>query len=133
MHEALGTHGIDEELWRVEARAELARRLGEDVVAVVVEAPDGGALASCAMAILYRSLPTPGRSPLTAHVLNVATDLRWRRRGMASAAVGGLVERLDALGVRRADLNATPDGEPMYRALGFGAPMHLPLTRYRPV
>ena len=49
----------------------------------------------------------------------VATEVEHRRQGHARAVVTHLVDRIDALGVARADLTASEEGEGLYRSLGF--------------
>ncbi|GAA3437772.1 hypothetical protein GCM10018954_073860 [Kutzneria kofuensis] len=92
---------------------------GPGLIATVIDAPDGG-LASCAAAFVRLDLPRPGETATaSAHLHNVCTDPAWRRRGLARLVVTALVERLDALGVRRSDLHASEDGRSLYESLGY--------------
>jgi GNAT superfamily N-acetyltransferase len=52
-------------------------------------------------------------------VFNVATDPGFRRRGYSRACMEALLGWYRQRGVARIDLRASPDGEPLYRALGF--------------
>jgi ribosomal protein S18 acetylase RimI-like enzyme len=47
------------------------------------------------------------------------TDPAYRKRGHARAIMEELLRWFDARGLRRVDLNASPDGQGLYRALGF--------------
>jgi ribosomal protein S18 acetylase RimI-like enzyme len=49
----------------------------------------------------------------------VATDPRFRRRGLAARVVGGALLRARLDGVRTATLQASPDGLGVYERLGF--------------
>jgi ribosomal protein S18 acetylase RimI-like enzyme len=134
LHASMGrTGGVE---WRPEAerrfRVWLVEGPDTQAVAYVVPAPDGAGLASCAVALIEPRLPGPFGAGPDAHLSSVATDPRWRRRGLARAAVTALVEHLDALGVRRITLNASDDGESLYRSLGFVDPANRPLVRRRP-
>jgi GNAT superfamily N-acetyltransferase len=92
---------------------------GPGLLATVIDAPDGG-LACCAAAFLRQDMPRPGDlGTRSAHLHNVCTDPAWRRKGLARLAVTALVDRLDALGVRRSDLHASPDGLALYESLGY--------------
>jgi ribosomal protein S18 acetylase RimI-like enzyme len=49
----------------------------------------------------------------------VATDGRFRRRGLAARVVRGALAQARADGVRTATLQASPDGFGVYERLGF--------------
>jgi ribosomal protein S18 acetylase RimI-like enzyme len=49
----------------------------------------------------------------------VATDARFRRRGLATALLRAVLARAHAAGRRTATLQASPDGMPVYERLGF--------------
>jgi ribosomal protein S18 acetylase RimI-like enzyme len=49
----------------------------------------------------------------------VATDARFRRRGLATALLRAVLADAHAAGLRTATLQASPDGLPVYRRLGF--------------
>jgi len=51
----------------------------------------------------------------------VETAAQWRRRGFAAALVGHILASEYATGARTASLQSTPEGEPLYRSLGFAA------------
>lgn len=124
MFAAMGTptDKVADPVWQGECAALLQGWLGRpdsSVVAYVVEAPEAGLAASAVAEVTWR-MPSPlRRDPRVAHVGSVCTDPRWRRRGLARAALGALLADLDATGVPRADLHATGDADRLYRSLGF--------------
>jgi ribosomal protein S18 acetylase RimI-like enzyme len=121
MYESMGLDASDEH-WQVAAVEALAKRLGQDVAAFVVDDPAvTGRLAASGAASVATRLPGPSNPAATVGYIQwVSTDPRWRRRGMARAITQELVEWLRQRGVRSIELHATPDGEAMYRSLGFG-------------
>ena len=106
--------------WLDQIAGLLRERLGgDDLAAFVVERPGG--LAACAVGEIDRRLAMP-RNPsgLSGYLYNVSTDAAYRRRGYSRACVVALLGWFRERGVAHVDLRATPDGEPLYRALGFG-------------
>ena len=91
-----------------------------DVVAMVVDAPDGTGLAASGVIELSREIPSP-RAPrgTNAYISTISTDPRWRRRGMAAAIMNALIEVARAAGIDNVDLHATAEGRPLYERLGF--------------
>lgn len=117
MHEAMGH--VDTPDVRRAAEAAFARRvLRDDFVAYVVA--EGAHLRSCGAGWVEEHLPsaaTPdGRR---GHVASMSTEPAARRQGHARAVFAALLEWFDELGVRRVELRATPDGQPLYAAAGF--------------
>jgi ribosomal protein S18 acetylase RimI-like enzyme len=105
--------------WRELCAAELSRRLDGDGMCVLVVDGDSG-LASAGMGVIDRRLPSPYNPGGTVgHVFGVVTDPAYRGRGHARAVMEGLLAWFEERGVRRVDLNASPDGMPLYRRLGF--------------
>jgi ribosomal protein S18 acetylase RimI-like enzyme len=107
------------EAWRDACADALADQLADPSMRVVVI--DGGSgLACCGMAIADRRLPTPfnpgGR---IGHIFGIVTDPAHRQRGHARAVMQELLAWCDSAGLRRVDLNASPDGQRLYRSLGF--------------
>jgi GNAT superfamily N-acetyltransferase len=101
-------------------RAQLSYEEGE-LTAFVVDDPSGsGRLAACAAGVTQRGLGGPGNpSGVSAHVFNVCTDPDHRRRGYSRACMEALLACYKRRDVRRVELLATTDGEPLYTALGF--------------
>lgn len=122
--------GPDDAAWRVAAAGwSAAAAEDESVVIAVAEEPGTGVVAS-AMAVLLPRAPSPEDvSSASAHVSQVSTLPGHRRRGHAHACLRLLLEELDRLGVVRADLHATADGERLSRALGFTEPAFRALRR----
>jgi ribosomal protein S18 acetylase RimI-like enzyme len=105
--------------WSERCAAELARQLNGAAMRVLVI--DGGpGLVASGMGMIDQRLPSPydpdGR---IGHVFGVVTDPAHRGRGHARAVMEGLLAWFAASGARRVDLNASPDGTPLYRGLGF--------------
>jgi ribosomal protein S18 acetylase RimI-like enzyme len=89
------------------------------LAAFVVDRPEGG-LAACVVGAIDERLPSPrNTSPFRGYVYNVATDPAYRRRGYSRACCEALLDWYAARGVARIDLRASPEGEPLYAALGF--------------
>ncbi|MGY0023798.1 GNAT family N-acetyltransferase [Streptomyces sp. YJ-C3] len=101
-------------------RAHLADAQGE-LAAFVVDAPTGdGRLAACAAGVIHRGLGSPGNPfGLSGHVSNVCTDPEYRHRGFSRACMEALLGWYRDRDVRRIDLHATMQGEPLYTSLGF--------------
>ncbi len=119
--------------WRVGAAAWFRRELGrvDEVAAFVAEVPDAGVVAS-ALGLLEHPAPSPANpSGVRGHVSQVSTLPGHRRRGHARACLVALLDWFEHdTDARRLDLNATGDGEPLYRALGF-VPAPYPSLRRR--
>lgn len=119
----MGTFGPVE---RPEALAEstvdyLERALADGSFAAVVAEVDGRLVASSGLCVLHR-LPVPDNpSGLEGYVLNMYTEPAWRRRGLARAILGRLVELARARGVHRVWLHATMDARTLYEDEGFAA------------
>jgi GNAT superfamily N-acetyltransferase len=107
--------------WQPAAVATLRDRLADPagaLTAFVVERPGG--LAACAVGTIEYRLGGPGNPHGTSgYVFSVATDPDMRRRGYSRACVEALLAWFRERGVRRIDLRASADGEPLYASLGF--------------
>jgi GNAT superfamily N-acetyltransferase len=105
--------------WRDRCAAEVARQLRGDTMRILVVDGDTG-LAASGIGVIDQRLPSPynpdGR---VGHVFGVVTDPAHRGRGHARAVMERLLAWFEDSGVRRVDLNASPDGMPLYRGLGF--------------
>jgi GNAT superfamily N-acetyltransferase len=80
---------------------------------------DGLVVATAAM--LVYELPPLGSNTCRrqGHVLNVWTQLGYRRRGYSRQVLEFLITDAQCAGIWRLFLNSTPTGEPLYRDLGF--------------
>ena len=118
--------------WRTAAIAWLGRKLGDraSCCAVVADVPGQGVVA-CAVGLREEHLPSPS-SPSGGHsrLVNVATVAGHRRHGHARECVNAVLSWFAAdTDVRVVNLNATPEGAGMYRALGFAPPRFEALQR----
>ncbi len=116
---AMGEDDADAPQWQERAHGWFRRALGsEDAAAFVVDG-DGGPVAGT-LVTLHHGAPS-ARNPrgLTAHVTNVCTLPQARGRGLARACVEAAVGWARAQGVDSVALHTTPDGEALYRSLGF--------------
>ncbi|MEU2492728.1 GNAT family N-acetyltransferase [Streptomyces sp. NPDC007883] len=113
--------GPSETVWQAAAVETLRRRLADsegDMAAFVVERPGG--LAACAVGTIEHRIGGPADpTGRTGYVFSVATDPDLRRRGHSRACVEGLLGWFRARGVRRIDLRASAEAEPLYASLGF--------------
>ena len=107
--------------WREPSRRRLVERLGSPTLAAfVVDRPGGPGLAACAVGVIEERLGNPSNpSGRSGYVFSVATDPDMRRRGYARACMTGLLDWFREQGVRKVDLRASAEGEPLYRSLGF--------------
>ncbi|MEU3183123.1 GNAT family N-acetyltransferase [Streptomyces sp. NPDC006923] len=114
--------------WQPAAIETLRERLAVpdgSLMAFVVDRPEGSGgagpgLASCAVGTIEYRLGGPGNPTGTSgHVFNVATDPDLRRRGYSRACLEALLEWYRSRGVRKIDLHASREGEPLYTSLGF--------------
>ncbi|HEY7486834.1 MAG TPA: GNAT family N-acetyltransferase [Streptosporangiaceae bacterium] len=106
--------------WRKTCAEEFRVRLGEGTLGAFVVDGANGRLAACGIGLLDRRLPGPytptGR---WGHISGMVTDPAHRRRGHARAIMHELLRWFRDQGVRRVELHATSDAEPLYRSLGF--------------
>ena len=119
--------------WQEAAAKTLTRRLTDtSLAAFVVDRPDRpGTLASCAVGVVEDRLADPDNpGGEFGYVFNVATDPGYRRRGYSRACLGALLDWYRQRQIGTIDLRATPEGEPLYRALGF-RPVAAPTLRLR--
>ncbi|WP_306320792.1 MULTISPECIES: GNAT family N-acetyltransferase [unclassified Streptomyces] len=114
----------DDVEWQPHAAKTLRSHLadgGGPLAVFVVDAPDvPGTLAACATGTINLSLGSPGNPEGTSgHVFNVCTDPAYRRRGYSRACMEALLAWFEEREVRRVDLHASTEGEPLYSSLGF--------------
>jgi len=85
---------------------------------LVVDADEG--LAACGYATISQMVPGPHLPDgQLGYVSSVFTEPAYRRRGYSRAIMNGLLTWFRGRDVSRADLHASADAEPLYRALGF--------------
>jgi GNAT superfamily N-acetyltransferase len=122
MYEAMGMNASGD-AWRRAAVDQLRRRLGGDVMVLVVDDPAvPGRLAAIGAASVGTRLPGPGNlAAKVGYIQWMSTDSSWRRRGLARSITAALVDWVTQQGAGWVELHATPQAEPLYRALGFAA------------
>lgn len=103
------------------------------MAAFVVDRPDGGGIAACAVGEIDQRLPGPGDPDgLRGYIYNVATLEDHRRRGYSRACTEALLRWFADEGVSTVDLRASPDGENLYTELGFKRTEHPHMRRVSP-
>lgn len=82
---------------------------------------DGEKAVGCAT-ICYIALMPTFDHPMgkRAHIMNVYTNADCRRQGIARQMMGILLEEAKERGVTYVSLDATENGQPLYKTLGFG-------------
>ncbi|WP_435735687.1 GNAT family N-acetyltransferase [Cellulosimicrobium sp. PMB13] len=116
---AMGESDADGQVWQDRALAWFRDALAADDAAAFVVDEDGAVVAG-ALVTLGRGAPS-ARNPrgLTAHLSNVCTLPSARGRGYGRACVEAAIGWARDAGVDSVALHATPDGEELYRSLGF--------------
>ncbi|MBV2363881.1 GNAT family N-acetyltransferase [Streptomonospora nanhaiensis] len=106
--------------WRERCAESIAEQLFRDTMRIAVVDGGEGGLAACGMGVVDQRLPMPhnpdGRVGM---VFGLVTDPEHRHRGYARAIMAELLAWFDGLGVERVNLTATPEGDGIYRDLGF--------------
>jgi GNAT superfamily N-acetyltransferase len=107
--------------WREAAREDLLARLGDDLVAVVMDGPDGG-LISMAVAVVGRGIRSPRRPTTATGTLEwMVTDGRFQRTGVGTAVLAQLLAELRRREVTAVDLSSSDRAIEFYRRAGFAA------------
>jgi GNAT superfamily N-acetyltransferase len=129
MHFSIALRLFDSE-WIAHATDYFADVLGAGDELVAVARTDKGEIVASAAATMRRKAPSPWLpSGRVAYVHSVSTRPGFRRRGLSQALVEQLIDEIRARGVRRVELHATDQGEPIYRDLGFTVRSHSPEMR----
>jgi GNAT superfamily N-acetyltransferase len=115
--------------WRARTTAHFTDRLAAtgEFAAYVVDGEDRLAAAAAAWLDNYL-VGVNNPIPKIAYIANVCTDHAYRRRGYARSTTTAVLDWIRTTGVVRVNLHATPDAEPLYRALGFTDPDDRALT-----
>jgi ribosomal protein S18 acetylase RimI-like enzyme len=113
---------VTDQDWSAHAAATFARRAGDDLVAFVVDRPEGEpGLAASGVGMVSPRLPSPNNPEgRVGYIQWVATEAAFRRQGLARQVLVALLQWFDERRVPVIELHATPEGEPLYRSLGFG-------------
>jgi ribosomal protein S18 acetylase RimI-like enzyme len=107
--------------WIESAAASLIRHLPlATIIGAVMDRVSEPGLCASGLLQIQEGLGSP-RFPKGAvgHISSVAVDPEWRRKGIGERVLRFLVDEARNLGLERVDLHATPDGEGIYRRLGF--------------
>ncbi|MFK4066361.1 GNAT family N-acetyltransferase [Streptomyces sp. NPDC029674] len=108
-----------EDDWRHELARVLKEQLTADAARILVVDGEHG-LAACGIGTVEQWFPGPhNRNGRVGHVIGVVTDPAYRRRGHSRAIMRALLDWFRAQEASRVDLYASPEGEPLYRNLGF--------------
>ena len=119
MHFAISMREFDE-LWIAASQRYFEKELDDGTMIAAVARTSGGEVISSAVASLRTVAPTP-RFPQgsCAYIHTVSTRPAFRCRGISRALMDLLLDELRARKIERAELHAAPDGEAIYRAMGF--------------
>ena len=119
MYASMG-HDVTDPSWIDAAHRAFEQRLGDDLAVFVVDAPDRPGLAASGAGTIATRLPAPNNvRARVGYIQWIATDEDARRQGHARAVMDALLTWFDDEQVPVVELHATPDGEPLYRELGF--------------
>ena len=85
-----------------------------------VIAVDKNKIVGCATISYISIMPTYSHpTGNRAHLMNVYTNKNYRRQGIAKQMVSMLIEEAKSKGATEISLDATEDGRPLYKSLGF--------------
>jgi ribosomal protein S18 acetylase RimI-like enzyme len=117
--------------WLAHAAAAFSRRAGDDLTAFVVDRPEAEpGLVASGVGMISPRLPSPNNpAGRVGYIQWVATETAFRRRGLARQVLRALLQWFDERRVPVIELHATPDGEPLYRSLGFGEESAIAMRR----
>ncbi|AZM57110.1 GNAT family N-acetyltransferase [Streptomyces sp. WAC 01529] len=105
--------------WRHRLALVLKEQLTAESARILVVDGDEG-LAACGIGTVEQWFPGPHNpSGRVGHVIGVVTDPAYRRRGHSRAIMRALLRWFSEREASRVDLYASPEGEPLYRDLGF--------------
>ena len=87
-----------------------------------VLAKDEGRVIGCASISYITVMPTYDHpTGKRAHLMNVYTNIAYRRQGIAGKMIRLLIDEAKKLGCTEISLDATKEGKPLYENLGFTA------------
>ena len=80
---------------------------------------DGDMAVGCATICYMELMPSFDPSGKRAHIMNVYVRKEYRRRGIAREMLSFILDEAKRRGVSYVSLDATEQGKPLYKALGF--------------
>ncbi len=96
--------------------------LDHDLIVTLAET-DQNKMVSTAFLVLSEWPPKPSvKTGRIGTLLNVFTYPKYRNAGMATKTINLLIEEAKRLNVSMLELNATPDGQPLYEKMDFKVP-----------
>ncbi len=120
MFHDMRVHGATTE-WIDHTHRTLEHQLADEtIVGAVMDRVDEPGLCASGLLNVQQGLGSP-RFPngVLGRVGSVAVDPQWRRQGIGESVLRFLIDVARQRGVERIELHATPDGEQIYRRLGF--------------
>jgi ribosomal protein S18 acetylase RimI-like enzyme len=113
-----------DETWQQRNTEYFRARLAEtdDFAAFVVDRPAAGLAAAAVGWLERRLIGTANPTGRIGYIANVSTDPDERHRGHARRTMTELVAWFRTTGISMVTLNAAPDGDRLYRSLGFIEP-----------
>jgi GNAT superfamily N-acetyltransferase len=107
--------------WRADAVGAIRARVGDDLALFVVEEDDRpGKLLSAGAGTIAHRLPNPSHADArVGYIQWMSTEPEFRRRGLAGAVLGSLLDWFARAGIDNVELHASADGESLYRSAGF--------------
>jgi GNAT superfamily N-acetyltransferase len=125
MWDGMGVESGD--AWHEAAAVQLRAGVADGTFfAAVIDSPNGDGLAAGGVGTVWQGLIGPGDGRF-GYIQSMATDPRWRRRGLARLVLDALIGRFGELRIATVRLHASRFGEPLYRSVGFTDPGHLEL------
>ena len=127
MWDAMGyAADVDDGPWRVAALGALQTRSGPTFRTVVVDHPEApGELIACGIGVIHERMPAFWNpNGLQGYVQWVSVEPAFRRQGLGRAVTEALLAWFAASDVLRVEMHATPDGDALYRQLGFDNPTY---------
>jgi len=97
----------------------LARMTSGEYLAWVAVAPDAGIVAGLGLWLMDWPPHMIGPGARRGNILNVYTDSRYRRRGIARSLMAVAINWCRDHGIAAIILHASPDGKALYEKLGF--------------
>lgn len=117
MYKAVGAQPTPN--WALDSTKLVGKRLGKDLIGMVIDAPEGG-LACCGLVNIAPRLPRPGaHSHQMAYVQWVSTAPQHQRKGYARKVMQALLKETDKRGIEVIELHASPPARDLYDELGF--------------